>query len=205
MKIFAVHNNYAAENGNKTRESAFMYKEPVIYEMPDTALLKDNRPFFVPDYAMPCTYQVSLIVRVCRLGRHIAPNFARRYYDAMTVGVSFTADNLYRQCREAGLPWDVSKGFDGAAVCGTFIELAEGMAADGKMRLEADGVTVQEAMTADSAFTVDEIVSHISKFYMLRQGDLIYTGYPCPPNVAKLNTRLTAWLDDTMVLGFNIK
>lgn len=208
MNIFAVHDNYVNQDCNKTGGSAFNNSEPTIYVLPETALLKGGKPFFVPEYAQPCSYEVSLVVRIGRLGRHIAPRFAYRYYDAVTVGVSFTADNLFAQCCAQSLPWDISKGFDGAAVCGRFVDIDEATRKAGRtfaLKLEEEGGTVQQADTTTARHSVDNLIAYISRFCMLRQGDLIFTGYPCKGRPARLNTRLTAYLDDALLLGFNVK
>lgn len=206
MKIFLTDNNYSPLAGNKSIEPSLIGCAPVICEIPDTALLKDGRPFFIPDFASPCSYRAALVVRICRLGRCISPRFAHRYYDAATVGIAFTADNLLEQCRAQGLPWDISKGFDNSAAIGRFVTATEAEHPFAlPVRVEEDGRTVQEGSLANANFSIDELVAYISRFYLLRQGDLIYTGFPCPACTARLDTRLTAWLGDEKVLSFNVK
>ncbi len=146
------------------------------------------------------------MVRISRLGRSVPVRFARRYYDAVTAGVAFMADNLLARCREASLPWDVCCGFDSAAAVGDFLPLpADQSAADMAFELCLDGEVVQAVPAGDANFSVEEIIAYISQFHMLRQGDLIFTGFPCAPTVACLDTRLTASLCGTPVLGFNVK
>ena len=113
MNIFAIHNNFTPSACNKSLSPTFISNTPVVYELPDTALLLKHRPFFIPDYAQPCSYQGSLVIRISRLGRYIAPQYAHRYFDTATVGIAFTADNLFEHCLSNHLPWDISKGFDG--------------------------------------------------------------------------------------------
>lgn len=104
---------------------AFIIEKPVVYTLTDTALTKDGKPFFIPDFASPCTFQMSLVLRISRLGRSISPRFAHRYYDALTAGVMFTAQNLFEYCVSHSLPWEMAKGFDGAAALGRFVTLTE--------------------------------------------------------------------------------
>lgn len=208
MKIFAVYNNYNTVAGNNALPATFSYQgvgTPVVYTVPDTAQLKDDRPFFIPDFASPCTFQASLLVRISRLGRSISPRFAHRYYDAATVGVAFTAQRLWEEsCRE-GLPWDTSKGFDSAAVTGRFIPL-DGRHPDSlAFELHENGRCVQQGPHTAPRWSVDELIAHISRFYLLRQGDLLYTGFPCPPGTARQDSHLTALMDGKKVLSFNIK
>lgn len=226
MKIFSIYNNYALPSqDNKAGGEAFIEKgvvgnTPVVYAVPDTALLKDNRPFFIPDFARPCTYQASLVLRIGRLGRSIAPRFAYRYVDAVTVGVAFTADNLWRDAVAQGLPWDVSKGFDNAAVVGRFLSLSlssseelEQVAAYAFSVKERAQKGTGETLTQDvsprvvkcSRFSAAELVAHLSRYYLLRQGDLVFTGFPCAPQMARIDHHLTAYLGESPLLSFNIK
>ena len=117
MKILAVGMNYAKHN-KELDGTLYKPEEPVIFTKPDSALLKDGKPFFIPDFTKQCDYEAELVVRICRLGKNIAPRFAYRYYDAVTVGIDFTARDLQRKFRKEGLPWELCKGFDGSAVVG---------------------------------------------------------------------------------------
>ena len=121
MKIIAVGMNYALHN--KELGHTHENKEPVIFLKPDSAILKDGKPFFIPDFSNEVHYETEVVVRICRLGKNIAPRFAHRYYDAVTVGIDFTARDLQRKFREAGNPWELCKGFDNSAAIGTFVPL----------------------------------------------------------------------------------
>lgn len=206
MNIFAIHNNYP-DKDNKQVGTPLLIKEPIVYTMTDTALTRNGRPFFIPDYAMPCTFQMSLVIRISRLGRSISPRFAHRYYDAMTVGIMFTAQNILEHCRQHALPWELAKGFDGAAVLGDFVPLSETNNEKGYIHfsLKQNETTIQEATSSEAVFDLPQLIAYISRFYTLRQGDLLYTGFPCPPNVAKEDTHITAYLNEAEVLSFNIK
>ena len=178
MKIIAVGMNYARHNEElgHTEEN----REPVIFLKPDSAILRDGKPFFLPDFSQEVHYETEVVVHICRLGKHIAPRFASRYYDAVTVGIDFTARDLQRRFRELGHPWELSKGFDNSAAIGEFVPLssAGGDVQNLNFRLDIDGQTVQQGCTADMLFRVDEIIAYVSHFMTLKMGDLLFTGTP---------------------------
>ena len=173
MKIIAVGMNYAQHNKElgHTQEN----REPVIFMKPDSAILKDGKPFFVPDFSHEVHYETEVVVRICRLGKNIAPRFAHRYYDAVTVGIDFTARDLQRKFREAGNPWELCKGFDNSAAIGTFISLeqAGGDLQNLDFHLDIDGCEVQRGNTADMLFKIDDIIAYVSRFMTLKIGDLL--------------------------------
>lgn len=205
MNIFAIHNNFTPSACNKSLSPTFISNTPVVYELPDTALLLKHRPFFIPDYAQPCSYQGSLVIRISRLGRYIAPQYAHRYFDTATVGIAFTADNLYEHCLSNHLPWDISKGFDGAAAVGQFQPVADLNLPCASFMLKDNGQVVQQSSNENANFSLAEIVSHVSQFFMLRQGDLIYYGFPCPPTKAEIDHSIEGYLNGKRVLQFSIK
>jgi len=205
MKIFAVGMNYIQHN--KELDGA-LYKpeEPVIFTKPDSALLKNGKPFFMPDFMGRIDYEAELVVRVCRLGKGIPVRFAHRYYDAVTVGIDFTARDLQKKVRAAGLPWEITKAFDGSAPIGEWVPLEEaGDIQNLSFHLDINGTTVQEGNSSDMLFTVDEIVSHISKYFTLRTGDLIFTGTPMGIGPVAIDDHLTGFLGERKVLEFNVK
>ena len=205
MNIFAIHNNFTPSESNKSLISSFTSKTPVVYELPDTALLLKHRPFFIPDYAQPCSYQGSVVIRISRLGRYIAPQYAYRYFDSATVGIAFTADNLFDQCLSNNLPWDISKGFDGAAAVGQFLPVADLNLPNTAFMLTDNGQVVQQSLNDAAKFSLADVISYISQFFMLRQGDLIYYGFPCAPTKAEANHSIEGYLNDKRVLQFTIK
>ena len=158
MKIIAVGMNYALHN--KELGHTHENKEPVIFLKPDSAILKDGKPFFIPDFSNEVHYEAEVVVRICRLGKNIAPRFAHRYYDAVTVGIDFTARDLQRKFREAGNPWELCKGFDNSAAIGTFVPLEQvgGNVQNLDFRLTIDDKEVQRGHTADMLFRVDDII-----------------------------------------------
>ncbi len=192
---------------NKELDAAFSVKEsPVIFTKADSALLTGGKPFFLPDFTTRCDYEAELVVRISRLGRSIAPRFAHRYYDAVTVGIDFTARDMQQEMREQGLPWTLCKGFDGSAVVGDFVLLAElPPVQELHFGLELNGETVQTGFAGDMLFKVDELVSYISRFCTLKMGDLIYTGTPAGVGPVKVGDRLTGYLEGRRLLDFNVR
>ncbi|CDA21057.1 MAG TPA: fumarylacetoacetate hydrolase family protein [Candidatus Caccoplasma intestinavium] len=205
MKIFAVGWNYL--NHNKEMNRALLPKEPVLFMKPDTALLKDGKPFFLPPFSERIEYETELVVRISRLGKNIAPRFAHRYYDAVTVGIDFTARDLQARLRAEGSPWEISKGFDGSAVVGDFIPVDEvaGNLQDLHFSLRIDGKEVQRGHTADMIFPVDEMIAYISRFYTLRMGDLLFTGTPEGVGPVAIGNRLQGYLGERQLLDFHVR
>lgn len=204
MKIFAVGMNYA-EHNKELDGSLYKPEAPVIFTKADSALLAGGKPFFIPAYTQRCEYETELVVRICRLGRSIAPRWAHRYYDHVTVGIDFTARDLQQRLRAAGQPWEISKGFDGSAVVGDFVPLDGLDIQNLHFHLDINGETVQRGHSADMLYRVDEIVSYISQFFTLKQGDLIYTGTPVGVGPVHENDHLDGYLEDRKVLSFNVR
>lgn len=192
---------------NKELDGA-LYKpeEPVIFTKADSALLKDRKPFFVPDFMGRIDYEAELVVRICRLGKTIPQRFAHRYYDAVTLGVDFTARDMQRRFREKGMPWDLCKGFDGSAAIGEWVDINKFRDIQViNFRLNINGSTVQEACTSDMLYGVDELIAYISRYFTLKTGDLIYTGTPAGTGPVAIGDRLEGWLDDRKVLEFSCR
>lgn len=204
MKILAVGMNYAAHN--KELHGALIKKSsPVIFTKTDSALLKDGKPFFIPDFTERCDYETELVVRICRLGKSIPERFAHRYYDAVTVGIDFTARDLQERLRSEGLPWELCKGFDGSAAIGRFVPVDPATIQNLHFRLDIDGETVQRGHTADMLFRIDEIIAYVSRFFMLRQGDLLFTGTPAGVGPVRIGQHLEGYLEDEKLLEFNVR
>lgn len=205
MKIFAVGMNYA-EHTRELDGEAYRPDEPVIFTKADSALLKDGKPFFVPDWLGRVDYETEIVVRICRLGKSIPERFAHRYYDALTVGVDFTARDLQNKLRREGKPWDLCKGFDGAAAIGSWVPVDKFRDVQAvHFHLDINGKTVQEGCTSDMLFKVDELISYISRFFTLKTGDLLYTGTPVGVGPVNIDNHLVGWLEDRRVLEFNAK
>lgn len=204
MKIFAVGLNYASHN--KEMERTFESKEPVIFMKPDTALLKGDKPFFLPDFSDEIHYETELVVKVNRLGKNIAERFAHRYYDEITVGIDFTARDLQRKQKELGLPWEIAKGFDNSAAIGTFIsknEVSDVQNVD--LRLDINNQTVQQGNTKEMIYSVGKIIAYISRFFTLKIGDLIFTGTPAGIGPVAIDDHLQGYLESRKLLDFRIK
>lgn len=206
MKIIAVGMNYAAHN-EELHAGMARPEEPVIFLKPDSALLRDGKPFFLPDFSQEIHYETELVVRVSRLGKNIAERFAHRYYDAVTVGIDFTARDLQRKFREAGNPWELCKGFDNSAAIGTFVPLEQvgGNVQNLDFHLTIDDKEVQRGHTSDMLFQVDEIIAYVSRFMTLKIGDLLFTGTPVGVGPVSIEQHLQGYLGEEKVLDFNIR
>ena len=205
MKIFAIGMNYAEYN-KSLHETLSVSEEPVVFTKADSALLKDHKPFFIPDDMGKIECEAEVVVRICRLGKTISERFAHRYYDAVTVGIDFTARELQQKLREKGLPWDLCKGFDGSAALGEWVQKDKFLDVHRRrFHLDINGKTVQEGCTSDMLFTVDRIISYISRFFTLKTGDIIYTGCPAVCGPVSVNDHLEGYLEDRKVLEFNCK
>ena len=217
MKIFAVGMNYA-EHNKELHGTLLKTEEPVIFTKADSALLKDHKPFFIPDWSSRVDYETEVVVRICRLGKGIPARFAHRYYDAVTVGIDFTARDMQQKAREKGLPWTICKGFDGSAVIGDWVSVGElnknrqtcsdpqppnlgGL----EFHLDINGQTVQQGYTGDMQYSIDELISYISRFFTLKTGDLLYTGTPVGVGPVHIDDHLEGWLEDRKVLDFKCK
>ncbi len=196
---YALHNKELHSTLSKT-------DKPVIFIKADSSLLKDHKPFFIPDFMGRIDYETELVVRICRLGKSIPQRFAHRYYDAVTVGIDFTARDMQKEMREKGLPWDICKGFDGAATIGDWVDVSKFRDIQAiHFHLDINGKTVQEGCTSDMLYKVDEIIAYISQFYTLKTGDILYTGTPVGVGPVHIDDHLEGYLEDRKVLEFNCK
>ena len=205
MKIFAVGMNYV-EHNKELHGTLYKPENPVIFMKADSALLKDHKPFFVPDHLGRIEYEGELVLRICRLGKSIPRRFAHRYYDAATVGIDFTARDLQKKLRAEGLPWELSKSFDGAAAIGEWVSADKFR--DLQMlsfRLDKNGKTVQQALTSDMLFKIDDLIAYISQFFTLKTGDLLFTGTPAGVGEVAVDDHLEGYIEDRKVLGFRSK
>lgn len=205
MKIIAVGMNYALHNQELGHTQ--VAPDPVIFLKPDSAILKDGKPFFLPSFSEQVDYETELVVRICRLGKCISPKFAHRYYDAVTVGIDFTARDLQRRFRETGNPWELCKGFDNSAAIGRFVPLEEvgGDVQDLHFHLDIDGERRQTGHTADMLHRVDDIIAYVSRFMTLKIGDLLYTGTPVGVGPVAIGNHLEGYLGEEKLLDFYIR
>ena len=203
MKIICVGRNYAAhakELNNSVEE------EPVIFLKPDTALLSNNQDFYLPDFSNDIHYEAEVVVKINKPGKHIDEKFANRYYDSVSVGVDFTARDLQSMLKAKGLPWERAKAFDGSAVIGSFLPLAEvGNIADLDFSMNLNGQKVQSANTSEMVFSVDKVIAFVSRFITLKTGDLIYTGTPQGVGKVNVGDHLIGYLGDKELFNFKVK
>jgi 2-keto-4-pentenoate hydratase/2-oxohepta-3-ene-1,7-dioic acid hydratase in catechol pathway len=180
--------------------------EPVVFLKPDSALLKNNKPFFLPDFSENIHYEVEVVVKISKLGKSISSKFASRYFDEVTLGIDITARDIQSRQSAAGYPWELSKGFDGAAPVGAFIPVKSFKdIGDIDFRLEINDKVVQHGNTSDMIFSINEIIEYVSRFFTLKTGDLIFTGTPSGVGQLNRNDHLVAFLGDTPLLDFRIK
>mgnify|MGYP002625435258 CR=1 FL=1 len=206
MKIFAIGMNYAAHN-QELYATLRRPDEPVIFTKADSAILNQGKPFFIPDHLGRIDYETELVLRICRLGKNIPRRFAHRYYDAMTVGIDFTARDLQKSLREKGMPWECCKGFDGSAALGKFITKEE-LGCDVQdihFHMDINGERRQTGHTADMIHTIDHIIAYASRFFTLKTGDLIFTGTPMGIGSVKEGDKLEAYIGDRKLLDLRIK
>ena len=205
MKIFAIGMNYLQHTA-ELDGSTYKPEAPVIFTKADSALLKDHKPFFIPDWSKQVDYETEIVIRICRLGKGIPERFAHRYYDAVTLGIDFTARDIQKEMRAKGMPWDLFKGFDGSAAIGEWIPKEKFLNLQAlHFHLDINGHTVQQGMTSDMVFKIDEIVSYISRFFTLKTGDIIYTGTPAGIGPVHIDDHLEGYIEERKVLEFNCK
>lgn len=212
MKIFAVGMNYALHN--KEIKTTLLQqgvgsadddrqRDPVIFTKADSSLIKDGKPFFIPDHLGRIDYETEIVVHISRLGKSIPEQFAHRYYDAVTVGIDFTARDLQKRLREEGQPWEIAKGFDGAAVIGEWVDKERFLNIQGlHFALDINGERRQDGCTSDMLTGIDRLIAYISTFFTLKTGDLLYTGTPAGVGPVKIDDHLEGYLEGDKVLDF---
>lgn len=200
MKIICIGKNYRPENPDwKAPEN------PVIFLKPDSSLLHKGNPFFIPEFSGKITVEAELAVRICRLGKYIDAKFAHKYYDAFSVGLDFTAQDLYDRLSAEGLPIDIAKGFDGAAALGEWIGKDSLPPSAIRFSMQMNGQETATGNTADMLFPVDELVAAVSKYYTLKIGDVILTGSPMASVPVSQEDRLTGLIEGREVFSLKIK
>lgn len=204
MKIIAVGKNYA-EHALEFDGTVEKPAVPMIFMKPDSAIIKNGKHFYVPDFLGRVDYEAEIVVRINKLGKSIPARFAYRYYDAITVGIDFTARDMQRAFIEAGAPWELSKGFDGSAVLGEFRPVEQYDINNVPFSLTVDDKVVQSASTAQMLFKVDEIIAYISRFCTLKTGDLIFTGTPAGSAPVEIGTHLKGFIGEDKVLDFHVR
>lgn len=202
MKIFCIGRNYvdhAKELNNQ------LPSEPMIFMKPATALLKDDAPFYYPEFSTDIHYEVELVLQIAKNGKFIPEEFALEYINGISVGIDFTARDLQNQCKEKGHPWEIAKSFDNSAPVGSWLAFEAFKNESIPFGLKKNGVNVQKASSSDLIFPFKTLIAHISKFFTLQQGDLIFTGTPEGVGPVKIGDHLEAYISDQKLLECKIK
>ena len=203
MKILAIGRNYAEHIAELKNE---VPDEPVIFFKPDTAILKNNEPFYYPEYTSDVHYEVELLLRIGREGKNIDRKFAHKYYDAIGLGIDFTARDLQAKAKAKGLPWTLAKGFNGSAPVSEFLPLEQFPDLQNiNFRLDVNGETKQQGNSRMMLNSFDDIIAYISKFITLKKGDIIFTGTPEGVGPVKIGDRLEGYVEDKKLLDFEVK
>jgi fumarylpyruvate hydrolase len=203
MKIFAIGQNYVEHNKELNSKNP---TEPVVFMKPDTALLKNNKPFFIPDFTEELHYEKELIIKFNRLGKNIDTVFSSRYYAEVGLGVDFTARDLQRKLKAEGKPWELSKAFDNSAVIGNFLPVTEFDDVQNiTFRLDINGKTVQNGNSSEMIFPINELVAYVSRFFTVKIGDILFTGTPVGVGKVAIGDRLEGYIFDKKMFDFYIK
>ncbi len=203
MKIICIGRNYAdhiSELGNQRPD------EPVVFLKPDTALLSKEQDFYLPEFSQDVHHEIELVVRINKAGKHISPKFAHKYYDEITLGIDFTARDVQQMLKEKGLPWEKAKAFDGSAVIGNLISKKVFPSIENlNFELRKNDQAVQTGNTADMLWTVDELIAHVSEYFTLKTGDLIFTGTPQGVAAVKPGDVLEGFLAQEKLFSLHVK
>ncbi len=203
MKIIAIGRNYidhAKELNNPLPE------KPIFFLKPETALLRNNKDFYYPDFSKEIHYEAEIVVRINRIGKYIEERFAHRYYNEVGIGIDFTARDLQNEHKKKGLPWEIAKAFDQSAPISPMVDLSQyNDIQDINFSLNINGKEVQKGNTKDMIFNVNRIIEYVSKFVSLKIGDLIFTGTPAGVGEIKIGDRLEAFIENEKMLDFTIK
>lgn len=203
MKIIAIGRNYA-EHAKELNNP--VPATPVIFMKPETALLKENKPFYHPDFSEDVHHEIELVLKISKEGKHISEKFAANYYEEIGLGVDFTARDVQARHKEKGLPWELAKAFDGSAPISTFVPKSKFESVyDINFKLDINGETRQQGNTRDLLFSFESIIAFVSKYITLKKGDLIFTGTPPGVSKVKIGDRLEGYLEDEKMLDFYVK
>lgn len=203
MKIICIGRNYA-EHAKEMKSE--VPTEPVFFMKPDTALLKDNEPFYFPDFTKDLHHEIEVVLKISKVGKHIAEAFAHKYYEELSVGIDFTARDLQAQCKAKGLPWEKAKSFDGSAPIGKFVKKSElGDLQNLHFDLSINNELRQKGNTNDLLFSFDKVIAYVSQFVTLKVGDLIYTGTPEGVGPVAIGDKLKGTLNGLELFCFEVK
>lgn len=202
MKIFCIGRNYA--DHAKEMNSA-VPTEPMVFMKPPTALLIDNKPFYIPEWTSEVHYEGEIVLRVCKNGKYVQPEFAHTYYDHIGYGIDFTARDVQQRVKDKGHPWEIAKGFDGSAAVATFVPIAGLDKGALTIQTKLNGAVVQDSSSGELIFDFDTLVCHISKYFTLQQGDYIFTGTPAGVGPVSIGDRVEGFINGQHLLTCDIK
>lgn len=203
MKIICVGRNYVEHIKELNNEQP---EDPVIFMKPETAVPLKNEPFFYPDFSQDVHHEVEILVKINRVGKNIDEKFAHRYYDEIGVGIDFTARDLQSKLKAKGLPWELAKGFNGSAPISGFVpKLDFPDLKNLDFHLDVNGETRQRGNTSLMLFQIDYLISFVSRFFLLQQGDILFTGTPKGVGPVQIGDKLTAFIADKPMLTFDVK
>ncbi|MBP5422859.1 MAG: fumarylacetoacetate hydrolase family protein [Paludibacteraceae bacterium] len=202
MKIIAVGWNYAEHNKELNRIN--IPEHPVIFMKPETALVRDNKPFYLPNFSNRIEYETEIILRISKMGKNISAKFADRYYDAIGLGIDFTARDLQNEFKAKGAPWEICKGFDNSAPISNFLPKEEFDINNLNFSLNINGEEVQRGNTKDMIFKVNDIIAYISQFFTLKTGDIIFTGTPVGVGPVKIGDHLEGYIEHNKMIDFSV-
>ncbi|MEM6895100.1 MAG: fumarylacetoacetate hydrolase family protein [Bacteroidota bacterium] len=203
MKLICIGRNYAAHAAELGNERP---TEPVVFIKPDSAILPKEQDFFIPEFSNEVHYEVEVLVKINKVGKHIAQKFAHKYYDEIGLGIDFTARDVQQSLKAKGLPWEKAKGFDGAAVIGKWLPKSRYENVDKlAFQLKKNQQVVQEGDTALMLWKIDELIAHVSTFFMLKKGDILFTGTPAGVGKVSPNDYLSGTLEGEEMFSINVR
>ena len=203
MKIICIGRNYTEHIEELENEKP---SEPVVFLKPDTSILLKKQPFFIPDFSNDVHYEVEVLVKIDRIGKHIDSKFSHKYYNEIGLGIDFTARDLQSKLKEKGLPWEKAKSFDGAAVIGNWVDQTKFESIDSlNFHLNKNEKKVQIGNTQNMLWKVDEIIAYVSKYFTLKIGDVIFTGTPSGVGRVEKNDVLSGFLEEEQLFSIKVK
>lgn len=203
MKIICIGRNY---RDHISEMNSPVPEEPLFFLKPETALIRAGLPFFIPDFSSEIHHEVELVIRICKIGKHIQPRFAHTYFREIGVGIDFTARDLQRECIQKGLPWEKAKAFDGSAPVSP-MKAVSGLKNRGAIAfsLKKNGKTVQQGISSDMIHSFDQLIAHVSRYVTLKIGDLLFTGTPAGAGKVEAGDRLEVFMEEEKMLEVDIR
>ena len=202
MKIICIGRNYAKHIEELANERP---ENPVVFLKPDSSILPRKNPFFIPPFSSDVHYEVEVLVKINKVGKHIATRFAHKYYDEIGLGIDFTARDIQQKCKEKGLPWEKAKAFDGSAVIGDFYDKSNFDLENLSFKLFKNDKVVQDGNTKAMLWKVDELISYVSQYFTLKKGDVIFTGTPAGVGKVSENDILIGEINNCKAFEIKVK